>query len=215
MDRRTTIKWMLAAAASMPLLDEQLARAGASVEPSAAAGYGSDPDLTKIYHPGDLWPLLLTSAQRRAAGALCDVIIPADSSSPSASSVGVVDFLAEWVSAPYTRQQKDRPLILDGLAWLDAEAKSRFGGDFAVLEDTRQHLICDDICSTRAAQPAFAQAARFFVRFRELTAGAFYSTAAGRKDLQYIGNVPLTKFDGPPLELLQKLGLSPEQAQSG
>jgi hypothetical protein len=48
-----------------------------------------------------------------------------------------------------------------------------------------------------------------------LTAGGYYSTAAGRKDLQYIGNVPLKSFEGPPLELLQKLGLSPDEVQRG
>jgi hypothetical protein len=213
MDRRTTIKWMLAASASMPLLAP---RAGAADAPEATlenSGYGTDPDLTKIYHPGDLWPLLLTSEERRAAAALCDVIIPADSTSPSASSVGVVDFLAEWVSAPYEDQRQDRPLIIDGLAWMDAEATRRFAKEFAALTGTEQVSICDEICSEKSAQPDFAQAARFFARFRDLAAGGYYSTAAGRKDLQYIGNVPLTAFEGPPLELLQKLGLSPSQIQ--
>jgi len=74
-------------------------------------------------------------------------------------------------------------------------------------------LICDDICFEQNAKPAFAQAAKFFTRYRDLTAGGYYSSAAGRKDLQYIGNVPLKSFDGPPLALLQKLGLGPEQVQ--
>ena len=39
------------------------------------------------------------------------------------------------------------------------------------------------------------------------TAGGFYSTPAGRKDLNYIGNVPLARFDGPPPALLKALGL--------
>jgi Gluconate 2-dehydrogenase subunit 3 len=214
MDRRTTIKWMLAASASMPLLEPGACAADAPEVTPTASGYGTDPQLTKIYHPGDLWPLVLTSEQRRAAGALCDVIIPADSTSPSASSVGVVDFLAEWVSAPYEYQRQDRPLIIDGLAWMDAEATRRFGKEFAALNETQQLLICDDICSEKTARSDFAQAAKFFARFRDLTAGGYYSTAAGRKDLQYIGNVPLTTFEGPPLELLQKLGLSPSQMQS-
>lgn len=211
MDRRTTIKWMLAAAASMPLLHQRATGADApATHDVAARGYGTDPDLTRDYLPGDLWPLLLTPAQRHTAGALCDVIIPADSSSPSASSVGVVDFLAEWVSAPYPIQQRDRPIILEGLIWIDAEAGRRFAKDFAALSDTQQHLICDDICLENKAKPAFAQAAKFFARYRDLTAGGFYSTLAGRTDLKYIGNVPLASFDGPPLALLHKLGLSPE-----
>jgi len=207
MDRRTTIKWVLAASASMPLLGQRAGGVDAATTLPVAEGYGTDPDLTKIYRPGDLWPLLLTPAQRRTAGALCDVIIPADSVFPSASAAGVVDFLAEWVSAPYAHQRKDRAIILDGLAWIDAEAVRRFGKDFAALNEAEQHLICDDICSEPRATPAFAQAARFFARYRDLTAGGYYSTAAGRKDLQYIGNVALTNFAGPPPELLERLGL--------
>jgi hypothetical protein len=211
MDRRTTIKWMLAASASMPLLEQRVPGVDAAAALPVASGYGIDPDLTRIYHPGDLWPLLLTPAQRRVAGALCDVIIPADSMSPSASAVGVVDFLAEWVSAPYPHQQMDRPIVLDGLAWMDAEAGRRFAQTFAALNETQQHLICDDICSEQRAKPVFGRAAKFFARYRDLTAGGYYSTGAGREDLQYIGNVPLATFEGPPLALLQKLGLGQVQ----
>jgi hypothetical protein len=207
MDRRTTIKWVLAASASMPLLGQRVGGADPATTLPAAAGYGTDPDLTKIYRPGELWPLLMTPAQRRTAGALCDVIIPADSVSPSASAAGVVDFLAEWVSAPYPHQTKDRAIILDGLAWVDAEALRRFGRDFATLIEAEQHLICDDLCCEPPASSAFAQAASFFARYRNLTAGGYYSTPAGRNDLQYIGNVALTSFEGPPPELLARLGL--------
>jgi Gluconate 2-dehydrogenase subunit 3 len=213
MDRRTTIKWMLAVSAAMPLLDERAAGVEASSVPPHAHGYGTDPDLTKVYHAGDLWPLVLTPAQRRTASALCDVIIPADSVSRGASAAGVVDFLAEWVSAPYAIQVQDRVLLLDGLVWMNSEAMRRFGREFAALMLAQQHLICDDICFQQNAKPAFAQAAKFFARYRDLTAGGYYSSAAGRKDLQYIGNVPLKSFDGPPLALLQKLGLGPEQVQ--
>jgi hypothetical protein len=117
------------------------------------------------------------------------------------------------VSAPYPHQQKDRAILLDGLTWTDAEADRRFANEFAALNESQQHLICDDICSEQRAQPEFAQAAKFFARFRDLTAGGYYSTGAGRKDLQYIGNVPLATFEGPPLALLQKLGLDQVQAQ--
>lgn len=208
MDRRTTIKWMLAASASIPLLEQRVAGADAAPAMAAVQGYGTDPDLTQVYRPGDVWPLTLTPGQRRTAGALCDVIIPADSVSPSAAAVGVVDFLDEWVSAPYPLQQQDRTIILDGLAWMDAEAARRFAQDFAALGEARQHLICEDICSVQKAAPDFGVAARFFARYRDLTAGGYYSTPSGRKDLQYVGNVALTSFAGPPSELLEKLGLS-------
>jgi hypothetical protein len=210
MDRRSTLKWILTASATMPLLARgALGDSPAPVRTAAqpSHGYGTDPDLIKTYHPGDVWPLTLTAAQRRTAAALCDVIIPADSVSPSAASVGVVDFLDEWVSAPYPKQREDRPLILDGLAWMDAEAGRRFSKQFADLGGSQQHAICDDICSEKTAAASFAQAAKFFARYRDLTAGGFYTSPDGRKDLGYIGNVPLAKFEGPPADLLRKLGL--------
>ena len=207
-DRRTTIKWMLAAAAAMPLKHQRAWGQEITAQP-AARGYGTDPNLTKLYHPGDVWPLTLSAVERRTAQALCNVILPDDGRSPDATSVGVVDFIDEWVSAPYPRQLTDRPVILEGLAWMDAEASLRFAKGFAELDESRQHAICDDICYEPNAQPKFARAAAFFARYRDLTVGAFYSTPTGWKDIGYIGNVPLAKFDGPPADLLQKLGLGP------
>lgn len=203
-DRRTTIKWVLTAWAAVPLLQQ---RAFGTEAALAARGYGTDPDLTKIYQPGELWPLTLTPVQRRAAAALCDVIIPADAESPSASAVGVVDFIDEWISAPYPAQQADRKTILWGLAWLDDEAKQRFKADFAALGESQMAAICDDICYVPKAKTRFADAASFFATYRDLTAGGFYTTPVGTNDLKYVGNVPLARFDGPPPEVLRKVGV--------
>lgn len=209
MDRRLTIKWVLAASVTMPLLASCAGTSGIPTRRPVTPprGYGADPNLTHVYHPGDVWPLTFTPAQRHTAAALCDVIIPADPVSPSASSVGVVDFIDEWVSAPYPHQQEDRPIVTEGLAWIDAEAQRRHAKSFADLDITQQNAICDDIAYEPRVQPPFARAALFFARYRDLTAGGFYSTPEGRKDLQYIGNVALARFDGPPLEVLRKLGL--------
>jgi hypothetical protein len=211
MDRRTTIKWILTAAASVPSL-RQFAFAGEmSGTPARAAGakkYGTDPNLLNAYKPGELWPLTLSAKQRRTATALSDLIIPADDTSPSASAVGVVDFIDEWISAPYKTQVDDRKLVLDGLKWLDRESSRRFSAPFAALDQTQQQAICDDICFLPKAKPRFVEPARFFARYRDLTAGGFYTTPEGRKDLQYVGNTPLARFDGPPLEVLKKAGLA-------
>lgn len=204
MDRRTTLKWVLAAGAAWPLLERRDALAAAAPH---ARGYGTDPNLVANYHAGELWPLTLTAGERRLAGILSDIIIPADEHSPSASAVGVVEFVDEWVSAPYPAQQRDRPRVLGGFAWLDDEAARRFGKKFADLDATAQHGICDDICDESRAAAERRDAARFFALYRDLTAGAFYSSPAGRKDLSYIGNIPLASFDGAPPALLKTLGL--------
>ncbi|RYD65311.1 MAG: gluconate 2-dehydrogenase subunit 3 family protein [Verrucomicrobiaceae bacterium] len=175
--------------------------------PPMAKGYGSDPDLTKLYKPGDVWPLTLSEKERKAAIALADVIFPADDLGPAASTLRVADYIDEWVSAPYPAQQKDRPVILEGLGGLDAQAQKRFTKDFADLNIEQQSAICDDICWPADAKPEFRKAAQFFVLFRSLAAGAYYGTPEGWKALGYVGNVALATFDGPPPEVLERLGL--------
>jgi hypothetical protein len=208
MDRRTTIKWMLAASASMPLLARRAAAESITAKRPVPKGYGTDPELTRLYRRGDLWPLQMTQKERATAAALCDIILPADETSPSASSVGVVDFLAEWISAPYDQQIYDRKIVLAGLAWIDTESGRRFGKSFHELHEKEQHAICDDICSEERAKARYAKAANFFARYRDLSAGGYYTSPAGRKDVQYLGNVPLKSFEGPPKSLLLKLGLA-------
>ena len=210
MDRRTSIKWVLATSASWPLLRARsgFAATAAGTDPTPVLkGYGTDPDLLKTYHPGDVWPLTLSEPQRQLAAILADLIIPADEHSASASSVGVVDFIDEWVSAPYPDCQRDRPIVLAGFNWLETEAARRFGKEFAALDAGQQTTLCDEICDASRVAPERRVAARFFALYRDLTAAGFYSTPVGRKDLGYIGNVPLKKFEGPPAELLRKLDL--------
>ncbi|HEX6832681.1 MAG TPA: gluconate 2-dehydrogenase subunit 3 family protein, partial [Rudaea sp.] len=186
----------------------RLAPLAAATRSGEAKPYGSDPKLLENYHPGDLWPLTFTPQQRKIATILCDAIIPADATSPSASAVGVVDFLDEWISAPYEVQRADRKIILDGFAWIDAESARRFAKPLDAIGAEQLHAICDDICWLPKASADHVEAAKFFARLRDLTAGGFYTTPQGRKDLQYVGNMPLPRFDGPPLEVLKKVGLA-------
>jgi Gluconate 2-dehydrogenase subunit 3 len=216
-DRRTTIKLIVAAAAAFPVLR---ARATYMLEPGASPpgnvrqfeptmdGYGPDPDLIKAYEKGAFWPLTMSTQQRQLAASLSDLIIPEDEHSPSASAAGVVDFLDEWISAPYPLQREDRTTVLNGFAWLDREAQHRSTQPFAKLHEAQQRAICDRICAASRAAADLQAPAQFFATYRNLTAAGFYTTLAGRKDLKYIGNVALTHFDGPPVELLEKLGLA-------
>jgi len=206
MDRRTAIKWMMTAAASTTLLDRQLF--GAQPANGVPGGYGTDPDLLKTYKPGDVWPLSFNEAQRTIAAALCDVIIPADAKGPSASSLRVHEFIDEWISAPYPGHDADKRTVVDGLAWLEAESRKRFSNAFVNLVTRQKNAICDDICYAANAKPEFRQAAQFFRRYRDLTAGGYYTTPEGMKDIGYIGNVAMEKYEGPTPEALKHLGLA-------
>src|SRR3981189_2689404 len=96
----------------------------ASREVPAGTGYGNDPNLVT---PSRTWLLTLSGHQRRIIAALSDILLPGNDQHPAPSKIGIVDFFDEWVSAPYTAQQRDKILITGGLAAVDAEARRRFG----------------------------------------------------------------------------------------
>jgi hypothetical protein len=121
--------------------------------------------------------------------------------------VHVIDFVDEWVSAPYAAQRLDREIMLPGLDWLDAEADKRFQRVFAELAPEQQQAICDDICFEPAAAADFKTAARFFSRFRSLAAAAYYATPPGWEAIGYVGNQPSSSYEGPPQEVLTRLGV--------
>ncbi|MDX1396211.1 MAG: gluconate 2-dehydrogenase subunit 3 family protein [Gemmatimonadota bacterium] len=169
-----------------------------------AAGTPTDPDLIDPVVP---WDLVLTDAELVTLAALCDVIIPADDGSPSASAVGAHEFIDEWVSAPYDGNRRDLVLIRGGVVWLENESQSRFGAAFPDLTTDQQTAICDDICYLPSATPQYRGGARFFDRVRDLTSTAFWTTEEGMADLGFVGNRAMPSFDGPPREVLERLGL--------
>jgi hypothetical protein len=166
-------------------------------------GIGTDPNLLKKEIP---WQRVLTDAERKTVSALADVIIPADENGPAASAVGIADFIDEWVSAPYDQQQKDLKVIRGGIAWIDGEAKKRFGKGFADAAPEQQTALVDDIVKEGTDARKLGHA--FFSLFRDRVAGGYYSTPEGWKAIGYVGNVALAEFPGPPPEVLKHLGLA-------
>jgi len=203
-DRRTTLAW-LAAALAVPEAARGTGLDGTQwpavqLTPVTAPGYGVDPDLLNPTIP---WPLTLTGTERKAAAALCDMILPADGQYSAASAVGVPAFVDEWVSAPYPRQQQDRELIVPGLAWTDAESVRRNGKPFAEATAGERSAICDDIAFAGRVKPGFEKPAAFFAALRRLTLRAYYSTEEGWAQLGYMGNTPSEgPYPGPTPEAM-------------
>jgi len=193
-NRRTTLRWLgvMMAASQAAACGDDFKSGWPTLEPLDAKGYGSDPKLDEGKAP---WPLTMTKAELLTAATAADLILPAEGEAPAPSQVGVPAFLDEWVSAPYESQQKDRALIIPGLAWLDRESRARNGGlIFAKAKPEQQKLIFDDIAFKDKVKPGLEKPAEFFRRFRALTLGAFYTTQEGWADIGYLGNDPT---DGP------------------
>ncbi|HEY4078792.1 MAG TPA: gluconate 2-dehydrogenase subunit 3 family protein [Rhizomicrobium sp.] len=182
--------------------------------PVQAAGYGQDPNLMKPVVP---WPLTLDNHQCETLRIAADLMLPADMHSPSAGTLHMDAFVDEWVSAPYPQQQRDRVLLLSGLAWLDAETKRRFSVTFAAATDAQRRAVFDTIAFRNKIAPGYGRPAQFFARLRALMLSGFYSLPEGVADIGYMGNNPsLGPWSGPTPEAmahlnasLTKLGLKP------
>ena len=216
--RRDALKAM-AAAALVPMLAPAADAQQPAVKPATPArahlpvlgqhgtkgprGTPSDPVLigAKV-----TWELKLLPSELVTLAALCDMIIPADEKSPAASKVGAHHYINEWASRPGGDASLAR--VRGGLLWIDRESQSRFGTTFHQLTDAQRTAICDDICYIPNAKPQFASGAQFFKLIRDQTATAFYTTPEGWKDIGYIGNVPLAKFEGPSAAIRKQIGLA-------
>ena len=138
---------------------------------------------------------------------LVDYVIPRDARSGSATEAKVPEFM-DFLLADKDATDASKISMRGGLAWLDNEARSRFGKTFVGAGDVQRRQILDDIAWPKKARPGMSHGASFFTRFRDLTASGFFSTAMGWRDVQYIGNVFNPNWDGCPSAALQKLGVS-------
>lgn len=192
-DRRTTLKWLAAAMATLPVAG----RVRAETYVKTSGGYGTDPDLME---PNAPWERIMSDYQIQQTAVICDLIMPAEAPHPSASEVGVPDFVNEWISSPYEQTLIHKRSILGGLKWIDGEANKRFGSKFVDCNVGEMHAIMGDI----AADPkktGLKDAHQFFSDMRYLTLGGYYTTDAGSEDIGYIGNVAMESYPGPSDEL--------------
>ena len=198
-DRRTALAWIGVVGAATAVGAGVIVYGPKMGGERITRGYGTDPNLAKPEKAP--WSRIMIPGQLQTAAILADFILPATATAPSASALGVPDFIDEWVSAPYPDQVKDQPIIMNGL--------NALGGK--VLKASAAERAAALAALPGSTDPA-TQA--FWKRFRHLTIGAYYTTEAGFKDIGYIGNVARPSDPGPSAEVktvlereLKKLGL--------
>lgn len=136
--------------------------------------------------------------QFQTVGVLCNLIIPADEHSGSATDAGVPEFLDDWVDYR-TSQDGNRDFeaeIFGGLMWLDHESNRLFQADFAAASVEQQKQLLDRIAYPEKAAPEDRAAAAFFTHFRSLTVSGFFSSKIGIADLPYLGNTAVVEWKG-------------------
>ena len=175
---------------------------GASVRSYTPRGYGTDPDLIA---PDIPWQLILSDPQLHVIAVLADIILPPGPNSPAPSTIGIPEFVNEWVSAPYPGQVKDREHVLEGLAWVETEVRQRGW-------PIRSRLILEGLDQEKQVEllqaltdPVSGAPRAFFPTLRRLVIGGYYTTAEGFAAIGYIGNVPLQAFPPPSDEALSRI----------
>ena len=201
--RRSTLKLLGLAplAAALGWTNGGLERATSYVAglPAAAAEDEAAPVLK--FFTAQEWPTVRM---------LADYIIPRDARSGSATDAKAPEFI-DFMMMDETTSPNTRVAMRGGLAWLDNESRERFGKRFTAASDAQRRQILDDIAWPKKARPEMSNGVAFFNRFRDAVASAFYSSAEGWKDLQYIGNTFNPNWNGCPRPALDKLGVSYEE----
>ncbi len=139
---------------------------------------------------------------------LCDIIIPKDETSGSATDAGVPAFI-EFIVKDMPQHQTP---LRGGLRWLDLQCMRRFNADFASCTSAQQIELVDEIAYPEKAKPEMAQGVAFFNKMRDLTACGFFTSEIGIKDLGYAGNKP-NQWDGVPQDVLDQYGVKYSQRE--
>ena len=178
MDRRDAVRLLSLAPLAAVGVDLETLQAAArhahqaSGAPAAPAGAPVQP--ARRYRPRTL-----TVDEYALVTVLGDYVIPRDARSGSASDAGVPAFM-DFMAGEY-------PGILrwlrDGLGWVSAESRRRVGVGFVSATDAQRRALLDDIAFPATAPAAMKDGVEFFNRFRDLTAGGFWSSRLGVKDL--------------------------------
>jgi gluconate 2-dehydrogenase gamma chain len=138
-------------------------------------------------------PKLFTGHEYKTMQRLADMIIPADEVSKGALDSGACEFI-DLLSS----QNPDMASIYTGgIAWLDRQMQKRYSSDFVDAKPDQETAMLDLIAYRKNDSAEIGPGIRFFDWARKMVADAFYTSPVGIKDLGYVGNVGMAKFEVP------------------
>lgn len=208
MDRRNSLKTLVAGGIAGGLLIHGCNPAtkeetsSMPAETGSTEAYGRTPEEQKRDQSLMKEPFF-NAHEMATLAVLCDLIIPADDVSGSATEAEVPAFI-DFI-------MKDQPgyqnTMRGGLMWLDHQTLALHEKAFMDCSQEDQKAFLDKLAYPAEVEPAYQSGVRFFNTVRNLTATGFFTSKLGIKDLGYVGNTP-NVWDGVPQEVLDKHGLS-------
>ena len=144
-----------------------------------------------------------TSHELATVSVLCDIIIPKDDKSGSATEAKVPEFIDFMMNDRPEHQTQMR----GGLKWIDLQSLKRFDKSFKDASAAQQIELVDMIAYPKKAKPEMMQGVSFFSLLRSLTISGFYTTEMGVKDVGFMGNTP-NQWNGVPADVLKQYNLA-------
>ncbi|HRG23626.1 MAG TPA: gluconate 2-dehydrogenase subunit 3 family protein [Chitinophagaceae bacterium] len=206
MDRRKSLKLIATGAVAVPAV-----MAGCATDDKKETAKAAEPVFNLDRNPDELknekeilakGPFF-NAHEMATITILCDIIIPKDEISGSASDAGVPDFIDFIVRDMPSHQVP----VQGGLRWLDLQCFKRYEKAFKDCTPAQQIELVDQIAYPEKAKPEMSQGVQFFNLMRNLTASGFYTSEIGVKDIGYAGNQP-NQWNGVPPEVLAQYKLA-------
>lgn len=176
MNRRELLITISAAALAGPLSAEAAQHVHEAATEAAATTSG-------VYSPKALNP-----HEYQTLTLLCEMIVPGAAKGGAAP---FVDLLSS-----------QNPDMLDiytgGLAWLDRAMARQYNAGFLAATPAQRTAMLDIIAYRRNSTPELAAGIHFFDWARHMTVDAYYTSAAGIKEVGYMGNGAQSQFHVPP-----------------
>ena len=181
---------MAATAGSLPLEAAQHVHNVATAEKTT----------TGAYHPK-----ALNAHEYKTLEKLADFIIPAGDNSPSGSVAGAPEFIDLLAS----QNPELLAIYTGGIAWLDFACRRHHNTDFLGATQAQQTMLLDLIAYRKNESPELGPGIRFFDWARRMVVDAYYTSPAGIKDVGYLGNTAVSKFEVPQEAIDYALKRSP------
>ena len=162
-------------------------------------------------------PRALTEHEFATVRRLAELIIPADDVSGSAVEAGAPEFIDLLCSGSDTLAD----IYRGGILWLDNYVLEEHGERFVDATAEQQDAVLAKLVEAETAledrkptyrsanentgyrkyltepAPGLAPGVRFFDWVRKMTVDAFYTSPIGFKDVGYMGNIGMTKYEVP------------------
>jgi hypothetical protein len=118
---------------------------------------------------------------------LCEIIVPGASKGSSAEFIDLLSSQNPEMAAIYT----------GGISWLDEAMRKQYQADFLSAKAEQRTEMLDKIAYKKNRTEALAPGIIFFDWARRMTVDAYYTSAAGIKEVGYMGNRGMKEFKVP------------------